>query len=132
MRRAASGLGAGLAARLRWFEGHAGGGAEAAWRQAGERFAELGDELWVARATLDLARLCLAGERPGEAAALASELAVTLDAAAAGARDSPDLEPLSRAAPFSAVTAGDLDRAESVLRQLEWQRRSERALDLAL
>ena len=106
-------------------------GPEPLWRQARERFADLGDDLWVARASLDLARFCLAVGRPGEATAVASELASTLGAAAAGPEDTAALEPLGRAAPFTEVASDDLDRAEAVLKRLEWGRRADRALDLA-
>ncbi len=116
---------------LHWLEGHAGTGAETLWRLARKGFAEAGDELWGARVTLDLARLCLAEERPGEAAALASQLASTLGAAAASPEDLSALEPLGRAAPFATVTGDDLDGAERLLTRLELQRRTELALDLA-
>ncbi len=131
LRRAAEDLGPGFAPRLLWLEGHAAADPEPRWRDARERFAELGDELWVARTTLDLARLRLAADRAGDASALASELATTLGAVAARPEDLAALEPLSRAAPFTAVTASDLDRADAVLKRLEWQRRARRALDLA-
>ncbi len=54
--------------------------------------------------------------------------AADLEAADAGRRDSA--APVRRA-PFDPVTAGDLNRAESGLKRLEWQRRAQRALDLA-
>ncbi|MCP3981847.1 MAG: hypothetical protein GY716_21300, partial [bacterium] len=115
MRRAAEDSDPGLAPRLRWLEGHAvpagdDPGAESLWRDARRRFADLGDELWVARVTLDLGRLFLAAERPGEAAALASELASILGAHTADRDHLAALESLGRAAPFTAVGAGDLDR----------------------
>ncbi len=128
MRRVAGRLGDDLAPHLRWLEGHAGVDAQSAWHDARERFAELGDDLWTARATFDLIRLHLEKNRPGEAAALAGELASTL---AAVADDSTDLQPLTRAAPFTAIRSDDLDRAENVLKRLEWRRRAERALALA-
>ncbi len=128
MRRAAGGLGSDLAPHLRWLEGHADVDAQSAWHDARKRFAELGDDLWTARATLDLTRLHLAEDRPGEAAVLAGELASTL---AAVADDLTDLQPLTRAAPFTAIRNDDLDRAENVLKRLEWHRRAERALALA-
>ncbi len=88
--------------------------------------------MWNARVTVDLARLCLAMERPGEAAALATELASILGAAAASAEDLAGIRPLGRAAPFAEVTLGDLESAEAVLKRLEFERRTRRALDLAL
>ncbi len=131
LRRAVAGLRYGIALRLAWLEGHT-AGAEAVWRQARDSFVEVDDGLWVARTTLDLARLCLAEERPGEATALASELATALEATATDPGDPATLEPLRRAAPFTEVTSGDLEAAESVLKRLEWQRRAARALDLAM
>ena len=136
LRQAAEDSDPGLAPRLRWLEGHAvpaadATGAETLWRAARQGFTDLGDELWVARATLDLGRLCLAAERPGETAALASELASILSAHTADREDLTALGPLARAAPFTAVRASELDRAEAVLRRLEWPRRARRALDLA-
>ena len=105
--------------------------AKTLWRAARQSFTDLGDELWVARATLDLGRLCLAAERPGETAALASELASILGAHTAHREDLTALGPLARAAPFTTVGACELDRAEGILRRLEWPRRARRALDLA-
>ncbi len=133
VRQAAKAMGPGSVPRVLWLKGHSAGDhdAETLWRDARERFSDLGDDLWSARATLDLARRCLAGERPGEAAALASELASILGTLTAGAEDLAALKPLGRAAPFTAVTAGDLDGAEAVLKRLEWARRAQRALELA-
>ncbi len=131
LQRAADGCGPGIAPRLLWLEGHAAKDPEALWRDARGGFAALADDLWVARTILDLGRFCLSDDRSGEASALASELATTLGAAAARPEDLAALEPLGRAAPFTAVSSDDLDRAEAVLKRLEWQRRAQRALDLA-
>ena len=136
-RRAAPGFGEpsfeeNAAALLPWFEGHCAGTPEPSWREARERFAALGDELWVARTTLDLARLCLAEERASEASALAAELASALGAPAASPEDLAALKALARAAaPAAEVASADLDRAEQVLKRFEWDRRARRALDLA-
>ena len=94
---------------------------------------ELGDELWAARTTLDLTRLCLAEGRATEAATLASQLASTLGALAASPEDLEALKALGRAAaPVAEVASDDLDRVESVLKRLEWDRRARRALNLAV
>ncbi len=128
--RAADGLD-GASPLLCWLEGHCSTDAEPLWRRAREGFVERGDELWAARLTLDLARLCLDRGRPGETAALASELASLLGGAAATPEDLAAIRPLSRAAPVTGVTAENLEAAERVLERLEWQRRARRALDLA-
>ncbi len=132
LRRAVAGLGDDAAPLLAWFEGHVTGDAEASWRRARKGFKSCGDELRSARVSFDLARLCLADGRSGEAAALASELASVLGAAAGSPEDLAAVKPLGRAAPCGVLTAGDLDEAEVVLRRLEWQRRTRRALDLAM
>ncbi len=135
-RSAAAGLGDGAAPLVPWLEGHCATDAqrkEALWRQARERFAALGDDLWVARATLDRARLGLSEGRQREVAALASELVAKLGAMATGSEDLAALKALARAAtPVAAVTGKDLERAEWVLKPLEWRRRAGRALSLAL
>ena len=118
---------------LLWFEGHCTADSEPPWREALERFTELDDQLWAARTTLDLARLCLAAGRAAEASTLASQLASILGARAASPEDLEALKPLRRAtSPVVEVASDDLDRAESVLRRLEWDRRASRALKLAL
>ncbi len=116
---------------LRWLEGHCSSDPEPLWRDARDAFAEGGDDLWVARVTLDLIRLFLDRGRPGEAAALASELASILGGVAATPEDLAALQPLSQAAPFGELTDDDLNAAESVLKPLEWQRRTRRAPDFA-
>ncbi len=128
-RRLAPDLGDDAAPRLLWLEGHCstGGGPlaglgrpEGLWHRARERFQALGDDLWVARTSLDLARLGGAGE--------ASEAAARLGAVAAAPEDLAAL----RALAAGKVADADLDRAEDVLRRLEWRRRASRALRLAL
>lgn len=116
---------------LSWLEGHADTDPETGWRQARERFTRLGDELWAARLTLDLAHLSRRQGRPGEATALASELASLLGTLAASAEDLAAIEPLRRAAPFRDITEDELDAAEAVLQRFEWSRRARRALALA-
>ncbi len=129
---AAPGLGPDAEALLSWLEGHCSGTPEDSWRLARERSAALGDELGVARATLDLARLRLAAGRAGEASSLAAELASTLGARAASPEDLAALKALARAvAPGVELASEDLDRVERVLKTLEWDRRALRALDLA-
>ncbi len=122
------------AADLLWLEGHAGVEPEARWQQARERFAALGDELRVARAALDLARLHLAEGDARQAAARAAELGAKLGALISAPEDLAALKALGRAAtPLARVTESDLDRAEGVLKRLEWRRRAnDRALPLAL
>ncbi len=118
---------------LLWFEGHCTAAAEPLWREARERFAELDDELWIARTTLDLARLCVSDGRAAEASALAAQLASTLGALAASPEDLAALTALDRGTgPVTEVASDDLDQAEHVLKRLEWNRRAQRALDLAM
>lgn len=106
---------------------------ESLWRQARDGFAALGDDPWVARVTLDLARLGLAADRADEVSALTSELAIKLGTVVTAPEDLAALKALRRAATTdAAVTAGDLDRAERVLKRLEWRRRAGRALRLAI
>ena len=151
MRRLAADLGEFAAPLLSWLDGHGAGDPEPLWREASAGFAALGEELWAARAALDLARLRLAAGRPREAAALASEVASILGAAAASAEDLAAIQALNRAATVAEVSGEDLDGAEAVLKRLEseaarhvvvastavlkrlgCERRTRRALDLAL
>ncbi len=132
IRQAASDDDEGTTARLLWLEARVSPTAEPLLRDARECFAATGDELWVARASLDLTRLCLAGGRVAEAETLATRLAAVLGARAASPEDLAALEGLGRAAvPTASVTGDDLDRADAVLKRLEWQRRTRRALELA-
>ncbi len=127
------GDGGGRTAALLWLEGHAGTEPEARWRQARERFSALGDGLRIARAALDLARLYLSAGRPREASTRAAELGAELGALVTAPEDLAALKTLGRAAtPLAGVTGGDLDRAERILKRLEWHRRASRALQLAL
>ncbi len=142
VRRLATDLGDRAEARLLWLEGHcataapdagSAAGAGSLWRQASERFAALGDDLSAARVTLDLARLCLTEERAREASTLAADLVSKLGALVTAPADLAALKTLGRAATApAAVAAQDLDRADHVLKQLEWDRRANRALRLAL
>ncbi len=140
-----SDLGDAAAPLLPWLEGHCPTAmrkargrhgkpdTESLWRRARDAFAALGDEPWVARVTLDLARLGLSAGRAEEVSALASELAANLGAAVTGPEDLTALKALARAATTTAaVTGDDLDRAERVLKRLDWRRRASRALRLAL
>ena len=117
---------------LLWLEGHAGADPEPFWRQAGERFTALGDDLRVARVHLDLARLCLRKHRAREASSSSAAAAARLGALVTAPEDLAALEPLGRAATIAGKLAvEDLDRVERILKRFEWQRRSERALELA-
>ncbi len=131
VRRWASALGGAVAGLVPWLEGHAAADPEPLWRQARERFAARGDDLAAARATLDLARLFLAGGRAADAAAEAARLASTLGARAASRQDFAALEQLAQPAGAAQVDAAGLDAADRVLRRLEWEQRAQRALELA-
>ncbi len=118
--------------RLMWFEGHATGDSEPLLRQARDGFTALDDPLWLARVTLDLARLCLARDRADEASTLTSELIVKLGVQITSPDDLAALKAVGRsAAPMPQVTPDDLDRAEQILKREEWYRRASRALQLA-
>ena len=122
------------AAILLWLEGHAETAPEALWRQARERFSALGDELWVTRIDVDLARRHLATGRAERAAARAAKVAARLGAMVTAPEDSAALKALGRAASGAGELArADLDRVERILKRLEWQRRAaDGALRLAL
>ncbi len=131
-RRLASAFGDAAGARLLWFVGHCVHDAEPLWQQARQRFAALGDELWEAQATLDVARLRLAEGRVDAARAPAAELASKLGALATRADDLAAVRALGQAAtPPGAVEAGVVDGAAGVLIRLFWERMAQRALRLA-
>ena len=117
---------------LTWFEGHCSATGEPLWRQAREHLMAIGDELWAARVTLDLARACLADERMREAAGWASEVVSTVGTRVADREDLTALKALGAATAIAKVAWDDLDRVERMLKRLEWDRQASRALRLAL
>ena len=126
IRRWASALGNVAAGLVPWLEGHTTSDPEPLWHEARERFTARGDDLAAARTTLDLARHFLAHGRATDAAVESARLATALGALAASRQDLAVLDRLAQP-PSSA----DLDAADRVLRRLEWQRRAQRALDVA-
>ncbi len=129
-RRAAADLGDAARPFLLAFEGRCRIDPEPPWREARERFSALGDDLGAARAALDLARLGFGRGRRRSASALAAEVATALGPLAAP-EDAPALEALARSAsPDAELAAGDLDAAERLLAQLEWDRRARRSPEL--
>ncbi len=127
-RRAAEDLDdGGMAPRLRWLEGHASKDPEPAWREAREGFAELGEDVWVARTTLDLA----VHSRGKERVRLASELAGMLGALAESSESLAAVKALRAAVASGEVTRDVLDGVGSVLGGLEWGLRAREALRFA-
>ncbi len=114
---------------LRWYEGHCRPGkAERLWREARDGFAESGEDLWVARTTLDLIGLCLAEEREKDARGLASELLTTLGTVAESSESLAAVETLRRAVALGKLGSGVLEEVDGALARLEWGRRGRRAL----
>jgi hypothetical protein len=114
-------------ARLKWLRGHCDGAErERLWTEARDGFAANADDLWTARASLDLVGHYLREDRRTEALAMASELTRAFGALAEDAESLAVLKALRSAVATGTLSAGVLGGVGSVLGRWEWDRRGRR------